>query len=80
MEGADRDQQTVTRGVPAALWAAVTAWAAYLLYSFGLLPGATALQASGNAWAAGLVTFLAGLLSLLWSGERATKALKRLLS
>ena len=59
--------QTSTQGVVAALWAAATAWVAYLLYSFGLLPGATQLQAAGSAWAAALVTLAGGLLSLTWS-------------
>ena len=51
----------------AGLWAVATAWAAYLLYALGWLPGATQLQAAGHAWAAGAVTLAGGLLSLLWS-------------
>lgn len=55
----------------AALWAAIAAWSAYLLYALGWLPGATALQAGGHTWAAALVTFLGGALSLLWTrGEQ----------
>lgn len=54
----------------AVLWAGATAWTAYLLYAAGWLPGATALQADGHAWAAGLVTFLGGAVSLLWTGGR----------
>ncbi|MCX6030882.1 MAG: hypothetical protein NT169_16500 [Chloroflexi bacterium] len=53
--------------VAAGLWAVATAWAAYLLYSLGWLPGATQLQAGGRPWVAGAVTLAAGLLSLLWS-------------
>ncbi len=55
--------------VVAALWAGLTAWVAYVLYAVGWLPGATQAQAAGHAWVAGLVTLLAGLLSLLWSGR-----------
>jgi hypothetical protein len=51
----------------AALWAVSIAWGAYLLYSFGWLPGVTQLQVAGNAWAAGAVTLASGLLSVLWS-------------
>jgi beta-N-acetylhexosaminidase len=59
--------QTVAQAVAAALWAGATAWTAYLLYAVGWLPGATELQMGGDAWAAGAVTFVGGLLSLLWS-------------
>ena len=52
----------------AALWAAVAAWIAYLLYAVGWLPGATALQAKDYAWAAGVVTFIAGSLTLVLDG------------
>ena len=54
----------------AALWAAVAAWIAYLLYAVGWLPGATVLQAKDYAWAAGMVTFIAGSLTLFWTGGR----------
>ncbi len=54
----------------AVLWAGVAAWSAYLLYAVGWLPGATMLQANGQAWAAGLITFFGGALSLLWTGRR----------
>ena len=54
----------------AALWAAVAAWIAYLLYAVGWLPGATVLQAKDYAWAAGMVTFVAGSLTLFWTGGR----------
>jgi beta-N-acetylhexosaminidase len=54
----------------AALWAAVVAWIAYLLYAVGWLPGATVLQAKDYAWAAGMVTFVAGSLTLFWTGGR----------
>ena len=71
-----RDAQALPPGgamVPAltaALWAAVVAWIAYLLYAVGWLPGATVLQAKDYAWAAGMVTFIAGSLTLLWTGGR----------
>jgi hypothetical protein len=45
------------------------AWGAYLLYSLGWLPGATSLQAGGNAWAAGVVTLSGGMLSLVRAGK-----------
>jgi beta-N-acetylhexosaminidase len=51
----------------AALWAAVAAWIAYLLYAVGWLPGATLLQAKDYAWAAGMVTFSAGVLTMFWT-------------
>jgi len=54
----------------AALWAAVVAWIAYLLYAVGWLPGATVLQARNYAWAAGMVTFIAGALTMFWTGKR----------
>jgi beta-N-acetylhexosaminidase len=57
-------------GIVAALWAATSAWCAYLLYAVGWLPGSTDLQMRGYAWAAGLVTLLGGLLSLLWTMRR----------
>jgi hypothetical protein len=71
-----RDAKTLPSGgtmVPAltaALWAAVVAWIAYLLYAVGWLPGATVLQAKDYAWAAGMVTFIAGLLTMFWTGGR----------
>ncbi len=71
-----RDVKTLPPGgavVPAltaALWAAVVAWIAYLLYAVGWIPGATVLQAKDYAWAAGMVTFIAGSLTLLWTGGR----------
>ncbi len=57
----------------AVLWAGVAAWSAYLLYAVGWLPGATALQVNGHAWAAGLITFIGGALSLLWTGRQQTR-------
>ncbi len=54
----------------AALWAAVVAWIAYLLYAVGWLPGATVLQAKDYAWAAGMVTFIAGSLTMFWTAGR----------
>jgi beta-N-acetylhexosaminidase len=66
--------------IAAVLWAAITGWLAYLLYSFGFLPGATDLQATGHIWAAGLVTLAGGLISLLWSGTGAEDAVRRWLS
>ena len=57
----------VARGLTAALWAGSAAWIAYLLYAVGWLPGATRIQAGGHAWAAGVITLLAGMLSVLWS-------------
>ena len=71
-----RDVKTLPPGgavVPAltaALWAAVVAWIAYLLYAVGWIPGATVLQAKDYAWAAGMVTFIAGSLTLFWTGGR----------
>jgi beta-N-acetylhexosaminidase len=62
-------QQQLGEALAAALWAVALAWAAYLLYSLGWLPGATQLQAAGNTWAAGVVTLSGGALSLLWSGR-----------
>lgn len=61
----------LSRSVQATLWAVSVAWVAYLLYSMGWLPGATQLQESGKTWAAGAVTLIGGLLSLLWSGSGA---------
>lgn len=55
------------------LWAGIAAWSAYLLYAVGWLPGATALQTNGYAWAAGLITFFGGALSLLWTGQQQRK-------
>ena len=62
----------VLPALTAALWAAVAAWIAYLLYAVGWLPGATVLQAKDYAWAAGMVTFIAGSLTLFWTGGRRT--------
>jgi beta-N-acetylhexosaminidase len=59
-------QGNFIRALTAALWASVAAWIAYLLYAVGWLPGATALQANGLTWAAGLITLGAGLLTLPW--------------
>jgi uncharacterized membrane protein YgdD (TMEM256/DUF423 family) len=61
---------TDVEAVAAALWATAIAWLAYLLYAVGWLPGSTALQAKGWVWAAGAVTFVGGLLTLLWTGRR----------
>ena len=54
------------QAIVAALWAAVAAWVGYLLYAVGWLPGSTAVQTKGWVWAAGGVTFIGGLLTLLW--------------
>lgn len=59
--------------VASVLWAGIAAWSAYLLYALGWLPGATTLQANGYAWAAGLITFVGGALSLLWTGQQQRK-------
>jgi len=61
---------TLIPALEAALWAIIVAWIAYLLYALGWLPGATALQAKDAAWAAGMVTFIAGALSSLWTGRQ----------
>lgn len=62
-------QASLVRPIVAALWAGVVAWAAYLLYAVGWLPGATRLQAGGHVWMAGLVTLAAGMLPLLWTSQ-----------
>jgi hypothetical protein len=54
----------------AALWAAAIGWIAYLLYAVGWLPGSTAVQTHGWVWAAGAVTFVGGLVTLLWTGRK----------
>lgn len=59
-------QGNLIQALAAALWAGVAAWIAYLLYAVGWLPGATAVQTSGYAWAAGAVTLIGGLLILPW--------------
>ncbi len=69
--------QWLSASVEASLWAVTIAWGAYLFYSFGWLPGATQLQASGKTWAAGAVTLAGGLLSLLWSDGGVRRLLKR---
>jgi beta-N-acetylhexosaminidase len=56
--------------IVAALWAAAIAWIAYLLYAVGWIPGSTSMQSKGWAWAAGAVAFVAGLLTLLWTGRK----------
>jgi beta-N-acetylhexosaminidase len=53
----------------AALWAALAGWVVYVLYAVGWLPGSTRLQAAGVFWAAGALTLVGGMLSLLWSGQ-----------
>jgi ABC-type microcin C transport system permease subunit YejB len=62
-------QHLLAASITAALWAITAAWASYLLYSLGWLPGATQLQSAGQAWAAGAATLVGGSLSLLWSGR-----------
>ncbi len=57
------------RSTVAALWAGAAAWGAYVLYAVGWLPGSTVVQARGWAWVAGAVTFVAGLLTLFWTGR-----------
>ncbi len=59
--------------VVAALWAGAAAWMAYLLYAVGWLPGSTEWQSKGYAWAAGAVTFVGGVLSLIWTARRQVK-------
>ncbi len=54
------------QALAAALWAGAVAWIGYLLYAVGWLPGSTAMQMRGWVWAAGGVTFIGGLLTLLW--------------
>ncbi len=54
----------------AAMWATIIGWIAYLLYAVGWLPGATTVQTKGWVWAAGAVTFIGGLLTLLWTGRK----------
>jgi hypothetical protein len=69
-EAADpRALAPVGESVAAALWAGVAAWVAYLLYAVGWLPGATRLQMSGNAWAAGAIALVGGLLTVLWTAR-----------
>jgi beta-N-acetylhexosaminidase len=58
------------RAIVAALWATAIAWIAYLLYAIGWMPGSTTLQSRGWTWAAGAVAFIAGLLTLLWTGRK----------
>ncbi len=66
-EDAARSRQAVlVQALTAALWSGASAWIAYLLYAVGWLPGATAWQASGQAWIAGAVTLGGGLLVLPW--------------
>ncbi len=64
------DEANDVQALVAALWATAIGWIAYLLYAFGWLPGATTVQARGWVWAAGAVTFVAGLLTLFWTGRR----------
>jgi beta-N-acetylhexosaminidase len=56
--------------IVAALWATAIAWIAYLLYAVGWMPGSTAIQSRGWTWAAGAIAFVAGLLTLLWTGRK----------
>ncbi len=66
-EDATRSRQAdLVQALTAALWSGASAWIAYLLYAVGWLPGATAWQASGQAWIAGAVTLAGGLLVLPW--------------
>jgi beta-N-acetylhexosaminidase len=48
------------------LWAINCGLAAYILYGFGLVPGASWLQTSLKIWGAAIVVFVAMLLPLLW--------------
>lgn len=66
-------QVNVIQALTAALWAGAAAWIGYLLYAVGWLPGATALQATGHAWIAGVVTLVGGLLVLPWLRRSWTK-------
>lgn len=63
-------KSSLHQDVEAALWSVVIAWGAYLLYSVGWLPGSTELQAGGQTWAAGAVTLIGGLTTLIWTGPR----------
>ena len=65
-----RSDGAMVPALSAALWAAVVAWIAYLLYAVGWLPGATVLQAKDYAWAAGMVTFVAGSVTMFWTGGK----------
>jgi hypothetical protein len=69
--------EVTAQAVAAALWAAVAAWIAYILFSFGMLPGATEIQTAGNAWVAALVTLIGGWVSLLWTGDEARAVVRR---
>lgn len=48
------------------LWAVNCGLLAYILYGFGLIPGAGWLQTSLRIWGAAIVVFVAMLLPLLW--------------
>ena len=54
-------------GLVPALWAVVAAWAAYLVYAVGWLPGSDWLQINRKDWFAGLVTLVSGVLTIPWS-------------
>ncbi|PKO24077.1 MAG: hypothetical protein CVU38_00380 [Chloroflexi bacterium HGW-Chloroflexi-1] len=58
-----------SHAVGSALRAGTTAWIGYLLYATGWLPGSTQWQADGRVWVAGVVTLIAGWLSLLRLGQ-----------
>lgn len=68
------NNRTLGESLTAALWAGMAAFAAYLLYALGWLPGATKLQSGGNSWAAGLIALAGGLLTLLWTVRRGGEA------
>jgi beta-N-acetylhexosaminidase len=74
MEGSNLPYAALMDALAAALWAGAAAWIAYLLYAVGWLPGSTALQAKGYAWAAGAVTFIGGALTLLWTGRQRARS------
>ncbi len=71
-DGVTAPSLTAALGQPmaAALWAGVAGWVAYLLYATGFLPGATQMQSAGHAWAAGTVSLLSGLLTLIWTARK----------
>jgi len=58
-----------SQAVASTLRAGIAAWIGYLLYAAGWLPWSTQWQANGHAWAAGVVTLVAGWLSLLRFGQ-----------
>jgi hypothetical protein len=54
-------------GLNPALWAIIAAWAGYLIYAVGWIPGADWLQANRKDWVAGLITLISGSFTIPWS-------------